>query len=60
MTSQLARAVVIFSDDVLQVEVAHEKEENEAEQERLQGFKLVYGEKIQVGLQTMLSPSTSF
>ena len=32
----------------MQVEVGHEIEENEAEQERLQGFKLVYGEKIQV------------
>lgn len=31
-----------------QKEVAHEQEENKAEQERLQGFNLVYGEKIQV------------
>ena len=32
----------------LQKEVDHEIEENRAEQERLQGSNLVYGEKVQV------------
>ena len=34
----------------LQRDVAHEIEENQAEQERLQGSSLVYGEKVQVSI----------
>ena len=33
---------------LLQKEVAHELDENKAEQDRLQGSNLVYGERIQV------------
>ena len=37
----------------LQKEVAHELDENKAEQDRLQGSNLVYGERIQVSESTM-------
>ena len=45
--------MVAWHDLCLQKQVAHELDENKAEQDRLQGSNLVYGERIQVSESTV-------